>query len=73
MNPINHQIRLAARATGLPVRSDWELTAEPVPAPGPGEFVVAVSHLYTRAPGGWSVAGDLTAVDVQDLTGDERR
>jgi hypothetical protein len=27
----------------------------------------------TRAPGGWSVPGDLAAVDVQDLTGDERR
>jgi NADPH-dependent curcumin reductase CurA len=45
MNPVNHQIRLAARPAGLPARSDWELTTEPVPAPGPGEFVVAVSYL----------------------------
>jgi NADPH-dependent curcumin reductase CurA len=45
VNPVNHQIRLAARPSGLPARSDWELTTEPVPAPGPGEFVVAVSHL----------------------------
>ncbi len=45
MNAINHEIRLAARPGGLPARSDWELTTEPVPAPGPGEFVVAVSYL----------------------------
>jgi NADPH-dependent curcumin reductase len=45
VNAANHQIRLAARPAGLPARSDWELTAEPVPEPGPGEFVVAVSYL----------------------------
>ncbi|MGH3199434.1 MAG: NADP-dependent oxidoreductase [Streptosporangiaceae bacterium] len=45
MNSVNHQIRLAARPSGLPKPSDWELTTEPVPAPGPGEFVVAVSYL----------------------------
>ena len=45
MNSINHQIRLAARPSGLPAPSDWELTTEPVPAPGPGEFVTAVSYL----------------------------
>jgi NADPH-dependent curcumin reductase CurA len=45
MNPVNHQIRLAVRPDGLPARSDWELTTDPVPAPGPGEFVVAVSYL----------------------------
>ena len=45
MKPVNHQVRLAARPSGLPDRADWELTAEPVPAPGPGEFLVAVSYL----------------------------
>ena len=45
MNSVNHQIRLAARPSGLPTPSDWELTTEPVPAPGPGEFVVAISYL----------------------------
>ena len=45
MNSINHQIRPAARPSGLPKPSDWELTTEPVPAPGPREFVVAVTHL----------------------------
>ncbi len=33
MNSINHQIRLAARPSGLPTPSDWELATEPVPAP----------------------------------------
>ena len=28
---MNHQVRLAARPTGLPKPSDWELTSEPVP------------------------------------------
>ena len=45
MNSVNHQIRLAARPSGLPEPSGWELTAEPVPAPAAGEFVVAISHL----------------------------
>ena len=45
MNSVNHQVRLAARPSGLPEPSDWELTAEPVLAPGPGEFVVAVLYL----------------------------
>jgi NADPH-dependent curcumin reductase len=44
-NAVNHQVRLAARPSGLPARSDWELTDEPVPVPGLGEFVVAVSHV----------------------------
>ena len=45
MNSVNHQIRLAARPSGLPETSDGEITTEPVPAPGPGEFVVAISYL----------------------------
>ncbi len=42
---INRQIRLAARPSGLPKRSDWTLTEESVPAPGAGEFVVAISYV----------------------------
>ena len=45
MNLVNHQVRLAARPSGLPAQSDWELTTEPIPVPGAGEFVVAVSDL----------------------------
>ena len=54
MPQINRQVRLAARPSGLPRPTDWEFTSEPVPAPGPGEFVVAVSHLsIDPAMRGW--------------------
>ena len=42
---INQQLRLAARPAGLPRPADWKLTSEPVPDPGPGQFVVRVSYL----------------------------
>ena len=42
---MNKQVRLAARPSELPTASDWAITSEPVPAPGPGQFVVAVSHV----------------------------
>ncbi len=45
MSQLNHQIRLAARPSGLPKPSDWELTTEPVPAPGHREFVLAVEYV----------------------------
>src|SRR6476619_5370515 len=45
MTSINHQIRLVARPAGVPTPSDWKLTTEPVPVPGPGEFVVGVEYL----------------------------
>jgi len=52
--PTNHQIRLAARPSGLPRATDWSLTTEDVPDPGPGQFVVAVSHLsLDPAMRGW--------------------
>jgi NADPH-dependent curcumin reductase CurA len=58
MNSTNHQIRLAARPSGLPKPSDWELTTEPVPAPSAGEVVVQVSHLsIDPAMRGWMNAG----------------
>ena len=54
MSPINLQIRLAARPSGLPRATDWELTSEEVPVPGPGQFTVAVSHLSVDpAMRGW--------------------
>ena len=54
MTPINHQVRLAARPNGLPRATDWSLTAEPVPEPGPGQFVVAVSYVsIDPAMRGW--------------------
>ena len=54
MPQTNRQVRLAARPSGLPRRADWEFTSEAVPAPGPGEFVVAISHLSVDpAMRGW--------------------
>ncbi|MGH3196161.1 MAG: NADP-dependent oxidoreductase [Streptosporangiaceae bacterium] len=56
--PVNHQVRLAARPSGLPRATDWEFTSEPVPQPGPGQFVVAISHLsIDPAMRGWMNAG----------------
>ncbi len=58
MTSINRQVRLAARPAGLPKASDWELTSEPVPTAGPGQFVVAISHLsIDPAMRGWMNAG----------------
>ena len=58
MDTINHQIRLAARPSGVPKPSDWELTTEPVPVPSAGEFIVAISHLsIDPAMRGWMNAG----------------
>ena len=34
MSLINHQFRLASRPQGLPKRSDWNYTHEPVKDPG---------------------------------------
>jgi NADPH-dependent curcumin reductase CurA len=58
MSQTNHQVRLAARPRGLPRATDWSLTEEEVPAPGPGQFTVAVSHLSVDpAMRGWMNAG----------------
>jgi len=51
---VNKQVRLAARPAGLPKASDWTITSEPAPAPGPGQFVVAVTHVsLDPAMRGW--------------------
>jgi NADPH-dependent curcumin reductase len=58
MPSTNHQVRLAARPSGLPRASDWKFTSEDVPEPGSGQFVVAVSHLsIDPAMRGWMNAG----------------
>lgn len=58
MISVNRQVRLAARPSGLPKASDWAVTSEPVPAAGPGQFVVAISHLsIDPAMRGWMNAG----------------
>ena len=58
MSPINRQVRLAARPSGLPKPDDWEFTSETVPEPGPGQFVVEISHLsIDPAMRGWMNPG----------------
>jgi NADPH-dependent curcumin reductase CurA len=58
MSSTNHQVRLAARPSGLPQPSDWDIVEEPVLTPGAGEFVVEISHLsLDPAMRGWMNAG----------------
>jgi NADPH-dependent curcumin reductase CurA len=54
MPQTNHQIRLAARPEGLPKRSDWDFTEEPVRDPGEGAVLVKVLYLsLDPAMRGW--------------------
>lgn len=58
-NPtMNQQIRLAARPVGLPGRSDWNFTSEPVRAIEDGEIVVKTLYLsLDPAMRGWMNEG----------------
>ena len=54
----NHQIRLAARPVGLPKRSDWSFTSEPVAEPQPGDVLVQTLSLsLDPAMRGWMNEG----------------
>ena len=54
----NHQVRLAARPVGMPKRSDWNFTEEPVPEPGDGEVSCKVQYLsLDPAMRGWMNEG----------------
>ncbi|HEY2442202.1 MAG TPA: NADP-dependent oxidoreductase [Streptosporangiaceae bacterium] len=58
MTSMNHQVRLAARPSGLPTAANWEFTTEPVPTADHGQFVVAISHLsIDPAMRGWMNPG----------------
>jgi NADPH-dependent curcumin reductase len=70
MSEINHQVRLAARPSGLPKSTDWDTTEEPVPTPGAGEFVVAISYVsLDPAMRGWMNAGAsyIDPVEIGDV------
>jgi NADPH-dependent curcumin reductase CurA len=70
MTSINHQVRLAARPSGLPKPSDWALTEEPVPTPGEGQLVAAISHIsLDPAMRGWMNAGAsyIDPVEIGDV------
>jgi NADPH-dependent curcumin reductase CurA len=54
MDGVNRQFRLASRPVGLPKRTDWELTEEPIGDPGDGEALVKITHLsLDPAMRGW--------------------
>jgi len=54
MNPMNHQVRLAARPVGAVKASDWSRAEEAVRAPAAGEIVVKVLYLsLDPAMRGW--------------------
>ncbi len=58
MSNVNHQYRLAARPVGVPKRSDWNYTEEPVPEPADGEVVVKTLYLsLDPAMRGWMNEG----------------
>jgi len=55
---VNHQIRLAARPVGMPKRSDWSFTEEPVKQAGANEVLVKVLYLsLDPAMRGWMNEG----------------
>lgn len=54
MTSVNRRIRLAQRPVGRPDDSTWDLTEEPIPTPGDGEFVVTVDYVsLDPAMRGW--------------------
>jgi NADPH-dependent curcumin reductase CurA len=70
MSPINHQVRLAARPSGLPKAADWNMVEEPAPTPAAGEFAVAISHIsLDPAMRGWMNAGAsyIDPVEIGDV------
>jgi len=54
----NHQVRLAARPSGLPTRANWQFTEEAVPEPKDGEILVKVQYIsLDPAMRGWMNEG----------------
>ncbi len=58
MNLVNHQFRLAGRPFGMPKRSDWSYTEEPVREPAEGEVLVKILYIsLDPAMRGWMNEG----------------
>ncbi|HEY2627873.1 MAG TPA: NADP-dependent oxidoreductase [Usitatibacter sp.] len=69
-NMRNRQVRLAARPTGLPKRTDWNFTEEAVGEPADGQVLVKVSHLsLDPAMRGWMNEGKsyIRPVDIGEV------
>jgi NADPH-dependent curcumin reductase CurA len=70
MSSTNTQVRLAARPSGMPGESDWQIVHEPAPTPGEGELTVAISHIsLDPAMRGWMNAGAsyIDPVEIGDV------
>jgi NADPH-dependent curcumin reductase CurA len=70
VSPSNRQFRLAERPTGLPDRSTWSMTDEPIGDPGAGEVAVQVLYLsLDPAMRAWLDEGPsyIPAVEVGDV------
>ncbi len=70
MSLTNHQFRLAARPEGLPKRSDFHYTEEPVRDPGPGQMLVKVLYVsLDPAMRGWmnDVKSYIAPVGIGDV------
>src|ERR1700677_2670560 len=70
MSDVNHQVRLAARPSGLPQASDWSMVEEPMPTPSAGELSVAISYIsLDPAMRGWMNAGAsyIDPVEIGDV------
>src|SRR5690242_1111686 len=54
MDAVNHQFQLASRPVGLPKRSDWLYTEQPVAQPGEGEVLIRIRYIsLDPAMRGW--------------------
>ncbi len=70
MSSTNHQVRLAARPSGLPQASDWDFTEETVPEPQDGQFLVRAAFIsLDPAMRGWMNAGAsyIAPVEIGDV------
>ena len=58
MPAVNHKFELAARPVGLPKRSDWNFTQEPVRDPADGELLIKIIYIsLDPAMRGWMNEG----------------
>jgi NADPH-dependent curcumin reductase CurA len=70
MSTVNHQFRLASRPVGLPDRSVWNYTEEPIGEPKDGEVLVKVLYIsLDPAMRGWMNEGRsyIAAVEIGDV------
>jgi NADPH-dependent curcumin reductase len=66
MSTLNHQFRLAARPVGMPKRTDWSYTEEPVRSPNEGEVLARTLYLsLDPAMRGWMNEGKSYIPPVQ--------